>query len=127
MYRHRGPLEVLFRIRDRLDDTCRRTKDPYFPAVVEIDGANGNGILHVLGEVTPKTVKIGMAVEAVWKPESERKGDITDIRYWRPRRSGGKKKARSKPKAKARPRAKPKARAKAKSKRKAKKSKGGRR
>lgn len=58
---------------------------PYLPAVIEIDGASkGMGIMHVLGEVEPKDVKIGMRVKAVWKPESERTGSITDIMYFRP-------------------------------------------
>ncbi len=62
-----------------------RQKRPQIPAVVEIDGASkGMGILHLLGEVKPENVKIGMKVQAVWKPASERKGDITDIRYFRP-------------------------------------------
>ena len=42
------------------------------------------GILHMLGEVEPDDISIGMAVEAVWKPESEREGAITDIKYWKP-------------------------------------------
>jgi len=62
-----------------------RQKRPQIPAVVEIDGASkGMGILHLLGEVRPADVKIGMKVRAVWKPSRERKGDITDIRYFRP-------------------------------------------
>lgn len=62
-----------------------RQKRPQLPAVVEIDGASkGMGILHLLGEVKPEDVKIGMKVQAVWKPAGERRGDITDIRYFRP-------------------------------------------
>lgn len=58
---------------------------PHLPAVVEIDGASeGMGILHVLGEVDPKEVKIGMKVKAVWKPTNERTGAITDIKYFKP-------------------------------------------
>jgi len=58
---------------------------PHLPAVVEIDGASeGMGILHVLGEVDPKEVKIGMKVKAVWKPANERTGAITDIKYFKP-------------------------------------------
>jgi hypothetical protein len=34
--------------------------------------------------VKPGDVKIGMKVKAVWKPARERKGDITDIRYFKP-------------------------------------------
>jgi uncharacterized OB-fold protein len=62
-----------------------RQKRPQLPAVVELDGATkGMGILHLLGEVRPADVKIGMKVRAVWKPARERKGDITDIRYFKP-------------------------------------------
>jgi uncharacterized OB-fold protein len=42
------------------------------------------GILHLLGEVRPEKVRIGMAVEAVWRSDDERTGAITDIRYFRP-------------------------------------------
>jgi uncharacterized OB-fold protein len=62
-----------------------RQKRPQIPAVVELDGATkGMGILHLLGEVRPRDVKIGMKVKAVWKPARERKGDITDIKYFKP-------------------------------------------
>jgi uncharacterized OB-fold protein len=66
-----------------------RVKKPKIPAVIDIDGASkGMGILHILEEVDPKKVKIGMKVKAVWKPKSERIGDITDIKYFKP--AGGK-------------------------------------
>ncbi len=42
------------------------------------------GIMHKLGEVEPKKVKIGMRVQAVWKPDAEREGAITDILYFKP-------------------------------------------
>ena len=42
------------------------------------------GIMHKLGEVDPDAVKIGMRVQAVWKPEEEREGSITDILYFKP-------------------------------------------
>jgi uncharacterized OB-fold protein len=41
---------------------------------VKFDGAVG-GLVHKLGEVKPSEVRIGMAVEAVFKPQAERKGD----------------------------------------------------
>ena len=60
-------------------------EDPPLPAVIEIDGATkGMGILHLLGEVDPEDIKIGMKVKAVWKPEEERTGAITDIKYFKP-------------------------------------------
>jgi uncharacterized OB-fold protein len=43
------------------------------------------GILHLLSEVDPKEVKIGMKVKAVWKPAEEREGAITDIKYFKPK------------------------------------------
>jgi uncharacterized OB-fold protein len=45
------------------------------------------GIMHLLGEVEPGDVHIGMAVEPVWKAPEARKGCITDILYWRPVRT----------------------------------------
>lgn len=65
----------------------RRVKEPQIPAVIEIAGASrGMGIMHLLGEVDPDQVKVGMRVKAVWKPEAEREGAITDIKYWKPDR-----------------------------------------
>lgn len=61
--------------------------EPELPAVIAIDGSNG-GFLHMLGEVEPDGVRIGMKVEAVWKPVGERTGSILDIAYFRPRRDG---------------------------------------
>ena len=60
--------------------------EPQLPAVIAIDGSDG-GFLHMLGEVVPEDARIGMAVEAVWKPVGERAGSILDIAYFKP--SGG--------------------------------------
>ncbi|MHC4093121.1 MAG: Zn-ribbon domain-containing OB-fold protein [Planctomycetota bacterium] len=71
-------------------DASRR-KTPQVPAVIDIDGTNpAMGILHLMGEVGEtlddvlEHVKIGMQVEAVWKPAEQREGAITDILYFRP-------------------------------------------
>ena len=71
------------------DATRRQT--PEVPAVIEIDGASpGIGILHLMGEVgdtleeITARLKVGVTVQAVWKPAQEREGTITDIRYFRP-------------------------------------------
>ena len=58
---------------------------PEIPAVIAVDGSDG-GFLHMLGEVEPDEVRIGMEVEAVWKPVGERIGSILDIAHFRPRR-----------------------------------------
>jgi uncharacterized OB-fold protein len=70
----------------------QRIKEPEIPAVIMLDGASQlgpasvvmGGIMHNLGKVDPKEVKIGMRVQAVWKPEAKREGAITDILYFKP-------------------------------------------
>lgn len=63
----------------------KRITKPQIPAVIEIDGASpGMGILHLVE--TPEDlgkVRVGAKVKAVWKPASQRKGAITDIKYFR--------------------------------------------
>lgn len=64
---------------------AKRVEIPYLPAVIEIDGATrGHGILHLLDEINPKDIKIGLRVKAVWKRPEERTGAITDIQYFKP-------------------------------------------
>ena len=63
----------------------KRVTDPEIPAVIEIDGASPlHGIMHLLGEVDPNKVHIGMRVKAVWKAAEDRQGAITDILYFKP-------------------------------------------
>lgn len=63
----------------------KRITEPETPAVIEIDGASPlHGIMHMLGEVDPQEISIGMRVKAVWKPEQEREGAVTDILYFKP-------------------------------------------
>jgi uncharacterized OB-fold protein len=67
----------------------KRIKEPEIPAVIDIDGASPlHGIMHMLGEIDPKKVKIGMRVKAVWKPAEERQGSINDILYFKPIKEG---------------------------------------
>lgn len=60
-----------------------RLKTPVIPAVIEIDGTTNAGFLHLIGETNPEDVKIGMRVKAVWAEPPQRKGSITDIRYFK--------------------------------------------
>ena len=62
----------------------RPLDEPQLPAVIRLDGTSEGGFLHLLGEVAPDDVTIGMAVEAVWKPLDDRNGSILDIAYFRP-------------------------------------------
>lgn len=69
-----------------VNSDASRRKEPIVVGVIEVDGAPSlMGILHKLGEVDPEKVRIGMAVEAVWREKGERTGAITDIRYFRPK------------------------------------------
>jgi len=63
----------------------QRIKEPEIPAVIDLDGASPlHGIMHMLGEIDPKDVKIGMRVQAVWKHAKDRQGSINDILYFKP-------------------------------------------
>lgn len=88
------PMESFVRLSDRgtvntfslcyVTWDVQRIKEPEIPAVIEIDGASPlHGILHKLGEVNPQQVRVGMRVQAVWKPAEAREGAITDILYFR--------------------------------------------
>lgn len=75
----------------------KRIETPELPAVIQLDGASTlesgpvmGGIMHMLGEVDPDDIHIGMRVQAVWKQPGEREGAITDILYFKPvNQSGG--------------------------------------
>ena len=54
---------------------------PVIYALVKLDGADGS-LLHVLGEVDPSEVKVGMRVKAVFA--GERSGNILDISHFAP-------------------------------------------
>jgi hypothetical protein len=58
-------------------------KSPSIMAMVKLDGTQG-GVVHYLGEIKPEEVSIDMKVQAVLKPKKERKGSITDIKYFKP-------------------------------------------
>jgi hypothetical protein len=70
-----------------IDTDANRIEEPILVGVIALDGAPEHcGIMHYFGEVSPDAIHIGMEVEPVWKPEHEREGAITDIKYFRPRR-----------------------------------------
>jgi len=56
-------------------------KPPFAYGIIMLDGAD-TALVHVLGDVAPKDIKIGMRFEAVFAPE--RKGHILDIKHFRP-------------------------------------------
>lgn len=58
-------------------------KPPYVIANLVLDGANIS-FLHLLSECKNEDVRIGMRVEAVWKPEEEWGYAMENIQYFKP-------------------------------------------
>ena len=67
----------------RLDLYEKLLEEPEIYAVIDIDGTDGS-LIHLLGEVEPEKVEVGMRVKPVLKPKEEREGKITDILYFKP-------------------------------------------
>jgi hypothetical protein len=61
----------------------RNIEIPYVAASIALDGADIS-IFAMIQECKPEDVRMGMRVEAVWKPDGERQGDHEDIQYFRP-------------------------------------------
>lgn len=64
-----------------LDIDGSKLEKPVIYALIKFEGAHG-GLIHKIGETD--RVCIGMKVEAVLKPQSERKASINDIEYFKP-------------------------------------------
>jgi uncharacterized OB-fold protein len=56
---------------------------PVAYGIVQLDGAD-TGFVHMLGEVDPEQLKVGMKVRAVFKVKKERQASILDIKYFKP-------------------------------------------
>ena len=88
-----APCDQLVEIADRgiLTTFCvvnipvigRNIEIPYVAASIALDGADIS-IFALVQECRPEDVRMGMRVEAVWKPDGERHGDHDDIQYFRP-------------------------------------------
>jgi len=63
---------------------------PIVYGIVQLDGAD-TGFVHMLGEVDPEQLKVGMKVKAVFKVKKERQASILDIKYFKPLRKVTKK------------------------------------
>ena len=61
----------------------RNLELPYVAASIALDGAAVSMFALIL-ECKPDEVRMGMRVEAVWKPDGEREGSHEDIQYFRP-------------------------------------------
>lgn len=61
----------------------QRIKPPYVAAYVLLDGAD-IPFLHLITEIDPADVRMGMRVQAVWKPREEWGLGIDNIDYFKP-------------------------------------------
>jgi hypothetical protein len=61
----------------------RNLELPYVAASVALDGADVS-IYALIQECRADETRMGMRVEAVWKPDGEREGSHEDILHWRP-------------------------------------------
>lgn len=66
-----------------IDINGAKLQEPVIYALIKFKGTKG-GLLHKLGEIEPHEVEINMPVEALLKPQTERTGNINDIRYFKP-------------------------------------------
>ncbi len=57
------------------------TGSPIVYGIIQLDGAD-TGFVHMLGEVDPEQLRVGMRVQAVF--QKEREGSILDIKYFKP-------------------------------------------
>ena len=61
----------------------QRIKPPYVAAYVLLDGAD-IPVLHLVSDIDANEVRMGMRVQAVWKPREEWDFGIDNIEYFRP-------------------------------------------
>ena len=59
----------------------KRLKEPWMLGIVRIEGSDG-GLIHYIKEAKTEDLKMGMPMEIVFN--DKRKGDIFDIKYFRP-------------------------------------------
>lgn len=56
---------------------------PYVVAHIRVRGADTR-LMHLIRDIAPEDVRIGMDVEPVWVPEEELDTSMNSIRYYRP-------------------------------------------
>jgi uncharacterized OB-fold protein len=56
---------------------------PITYGIIRLDGAD-TGFVHMMGEVAPEQLKVGMKVKAVFKVKEERRASILDVKYFKP-------------------------------------------
>ena len=56
---------------------------PFVSAMIRLDGANIS-FLHLIQEIPVEEIRIGMRVEAVWKPQGEWTTSLENIKWFKP-------------------------------------------
>ena len=59
------------------------TDSPVIYGIIQLDGAD-TGFVHMIGGADPEQLRIGMRVQAVFKPKEERIGSVLDIKHFKP-------------------------------------------
>jgi uncharacterized OB-fold protein len=73
-----GEVHTFTLLYENYDGSPRET-----PEVIAFVKFGDGGLVHRLGKIEVEDIEIGMVVEAVFKPQDEREGAITDILYFK--------------------------------------------
>lgn len=74
-----GVLHTYTLLYENMDGTFKEK-----PQAIGLIKIGDGSLVHLLGEIYPEDIFIGMQVKAKFKPEKERVGAITDIEYFFP-------------------------------------------
>jgi len=77
----RGVLET-FTVVHFSEPSLQLMEPPYIYGIVKLDGA-GTGLTHLVREIEPDSLCPGMRMEAVFKPDGERVGQMQDILHFK--------------------------------------------
>ncbi len=66
-----------------IDMNERNLQEPVIYALIKFPGTHG-GLIHRINGIAYERITIGMKVEAVFKPQIERRASINDIEHFRP-------------------------------------------
>lgn len=61
--------------------TGKMREVPYTTSSILLDGGDAT-IMHFLDETDPQKIRVGQRAEAVFRPDGEREGKVTDILYF---------------------------------------------
>lgn len=74
-----GELHTFTILHENMDGSIKEK-----PQAIGLINIGGGSLVHLLGEIYPEEIFIGMQVKAKFKPQKDRVGAITDIEYFYP-------------------------------------------